>query len=71
MPYVRASDGIRIHYSTTGRPSAPPVVMIQGLGADKNLWIPQRLALASHYHTIAPDNRGAGRSDKPYGAYSV
>ncbi|HEX6658654.1 MAG TPA: alpha/beta fold hydrolase, partial [Ilumatobacter sp.] len=71
MPFVRAPDGIRIHYSTTGRGHAPPVVMIQGLGADKNLWIPQRLALANRYRTIALDNRGAGRSDKPYGAYSL
>ena len=45
--------------------------MIQGLGADKNLWILQRLALAGRYRTIALDNRGAGRSDKPYGAYSL
>jgi 3-oxoadipate enol-lactonase len=71
MPYVRASDGIRIHYSTTGRGHAPPVVMIQGLGADKNLWLPQRLALARRYRTIALDNRGAGRSDKPYGTYTL
>jgi 3-oxoadipate enol-lactonase len=71
MPYVRASDGIRIHYSTTGRRGAPSVVMIQGLGADKNLWIPQRWALASRYRTIALDNRGAGRSDKPRGPYSL
>ena len=71
MPYVRTTDGIRIHYSTTGRGGAPPVVMIQGLGADKNLWILQRLALAGRYRTIALDNRGAGRSDKPYGVYSL
>jgi 3-oxoadipate enol-lactonase len=71
MPFVRASDGIRIHYGTTGRGDAPPVVMIQGLGADKNLWSLQRLALARRYRTIALDNRGAGRSDKPYGAYSL
>jgi 3-oxoadipate enol-lactonase len=71
MPFVRASDGIRIHYGTTGRAGSPPVVMIQGLGADKNLWAFQRLALARDYRTIALDNRGAGRSDKPYGAYSL
>ena len=55
MPYVRASDGIRIHYSSSGRATAPPVVMIQGLGADKNLWILQRLALTGRYRTIALD----------------
>jgi 3-oxoadipate enol-lactonase len=45
--------------------------MIQGLGADKHLWDLQRIALAPWFRTIAFDNRGAGRSDKPYGAYSM
>ena len=67
MSWVRASDGVRLHYSVTGRPGGAPVVMIQGLGADKHLWDLQRLALAPRYRTVAPDNRGAGRSDKPFG----
>ena len=71
MPYVRSNDGVRLHYRESGRRSGPPVLMIQGLGADKNLWNLQRLALAPGYRTIAFDNRGAGRSDKPYGAYSL
>lgn len=71
MSYVRATDGIRLHYQKTGRSNGPPVVMIQGLGADKHLWDLQRIALAMRYNTIALDNRGAGRSDKPYGDYSL
>ncbi|HWL45085.1 MAG TPA: alpha/beta fold hydrolase [Ilumatobacter sp.] len=71
MTFVRATDGVRLHYSVTGRPGGPPVVMIQGLGADKHLWDLQRLALALRYRTVAPDNRGAGRSDKPFGDYSL
>jgi 3-oxoadipate enol-lactonase len=71
MPFLRASDGIRLHYAVSGRRSGPPVLLIQGLGADKSLWNLQRFALAPRYHTIAIDNRGAGRSDKPYGAYSL
>ena len=71
MPYVRASDGVRLHYRESGRRSGPPVLMIQGLGADKHLWDLQRVALAPRYRTIALDNRGAGRSDKPYGDYSI
>ena len=34
MAYATASDGARIHYSAVGRRNAPPVLMIQGLGAD-------------------------------------
>lgn len=71
MPFVRASDGVRLHYAESGRRSGPPVLLIQGLGADKHLWDLQRLALAPRYRTIALDNRGAGRSDRPFGGYSL
>ncbi|MEN9505950.1 MAG: hypothetical protein RI958_1876 [Actinomycetota bacterium] len=71
MPYARSSDGIRLHYQVLGRTSAPPVLMIQGLGADKHGWDMQRFVLAGKYRVIALDNRGAGRSDKPFGHYSL
>jgi 3-oxoadipate enol-lactonase len=45
--------------------------MIQGLGADKTGWILQRCAFAPHFRTIALDNRGSGRSDKPFGHYHL
>ena len=60
MTYATAADGVRLHYQVTGRPSGPPVLLIQGLGADKHGWDLQRLALAWTHHTIALDNRGAG-----------
>ncbi len=71
VTYARAADGIRLHYEAVGRRSGPPVLMIQGLGTDKHGWDLQRLALAPKYRTIALDNRGAGRSDKPFGKYSL
>jgi 3-oxoadipate enol-lactonase len=71
MSYVRASDGVRLHYRVTGRRTGPPVLMIQGLGMDKHGWDLQRIALAPRYRTIALDNRGAGRSDKPFHGYSI
>ena len=71
VTYAIASDGIRLHYDVLGRASAPPVLMIQGLGADKHLWDLQRFVLAGRYRVIAHDNRGAGKSDKPFGAYSL
>ena len=71
MTYVRTTDGTRIHYSKTGRPGAPPVLFIQGLGAAKSGWALQRAATAPWYQGIALDNRGAGRSDKPHGPYSL
>ncbi|MCX5744397.1 MAG: non-homologous end-joining DNA ligase [Proteobacteria bacterium] len=71
MAYARTSDGIRVHYEVLGRASAPPVLMIQGLGADKHGWDMQRYVFAAKYRVIALDNRGAGRSDKPFGHYSL
>ena len=71
MPYARSSDGIRLHYEVLGRHGAPAVLMIQGLGADKHGWDMQRFVLAARYRVIALDNRGAGRSDKPFGHYSL
>lgn len=71
MPYAIASDGARIHYEVTGLTKRAPVLLVQGLGAEKNGWNPQRAALAFRHRTIAFDNRGAGRSDKPDGAYNL
>jgi 3-oxoadipate enol-lactonase len=71
MPYARAADGARLHYEAFGRRDTPAVLMIQGLGADKHGWDMQRFALARSYRVIAFDNRGAGRSDKPFSPYSL
>ena len=65
MPFVSATDGTRIHYEVTGRVGKTPVLMIQGLGASKNAWNLQRIAMATRFRIISFDNRGAGRSDKP------
>ena len=65
MPFVHAADGTRIHYEVTGKSGATPVLMIQGLGASKNAWNLQRIAMATRFRIISLDNRGAGRSDKP------
>ena len=65
MPFVSTTDGTRIHYEVTGKPGATPVLMIQGLGASKNAWNLQRIAMATRFRIISFDNRGAGRSDKP------
>ena len=65
MPWIERPDGISIHTQVTGRSDAPPVLLIQGLGMNKNGWALQRIAMATKYRTIAIDNRGAGRSSIP------
>ena len=65
MPWIERPDGTSIHSQVTGRMDAPPVLLIQGLGMNKNGWALQRIAMATKYRTIAIDNRGAGRSSIP------
>lgn len=71
MPDATAVDGTRIHYQRFGRPDGEPVVLIQGLGADSGSWLLQRFPFGKTYRCIAPDNRGAGRSDVPPGPYDL
>jgi 3-oxoadipate enol-lactonase len=69
--YAWAADGVRLHYEEFGRPDGEPLLLIQGLGADKRGWIMQRRALGARYRCIALDNRGVGRSDAPPGPYDL
>lgn len=47
--------------------------LVHGLGTSSHLWINQIGVLAAHYHVIAIDLRGFGRSSKPRAraAYSI
>ena len=71
MATTRSADGTRLHYDVRGLPGREPLLMIQGLGADKSGWMLQRLPFAATVRTIAFDNRGVGRSDKPFGRYTL
>jgi 3-oxoadipate enol-lactonase len=72
MGRVVTSDGIRLQYDEAGRRSGPPLLMIQGLGADSRGWTAQKWYFAARgYRVITFDNRGVGRSDKPVGPYDL
>lgn len=71
MSRATASDGTQLAFDVLGRPGATPVLLIQGLGADRTAGLLQRLALAPRWRTIGFDNRGVGRSDKPQGRYHL
>jgi 3-oxoadipate enol-lactonase len=66
-----AGDGTRIAYGLSGPEDGEPVVMIQGLGADRRGWARQQRAFAGRYRVLLPDNRGVGRSDQPPGPYDL
>ena len=72
MPHVQTSDGIRLRYDLAGPRDGEPLLMVQGLGADSRGWFRQRRHFAGRgYRVITFDNRGVGRSDKPFGTYDL
>lgn len=55
--------GQKIHYLEAG--SGSVVILLHALGADTSDWSKVIAPLSEKYHVIAPDQIGAGKSDKP------
>ncbi len=58
-------DGIESFYLEAGARSAPPVVLIHGLGATSASFLPTLWDLSADHRVIAVDLPGFGESDKP------
>lgn len=69
MSRITASDGCNIRYETVG--DGPAVVLIPGLGGDGRFFAPVMEQLSQRFRLIAVDHRGAGRSDRPAGPYTI
>ena len=69
MPFVQVND-IELYYESHG--AGDPLVLIGGLGqaVSETRTLISALAAAG-YRVIAADNRGAGRSAKPPGPYTI
>src|SRR3712207_2615695 len=73
MPFVHV-QGVSLYYEIHGdasRSAGPPLLLIAGLGFATWCWFKQIPTLARHYQVIVFDNRGTGRSDKPWQSYTV
>jgi aminoacrylate hydrolase len=70
MAYFTADDGCRIYYQLFGN-RGPRVVLIPGLGGDGRFWSGVVSELRDDFSLIVVDHRGAGRSDRPQGVYSI
>ena len=57
------SQGLRLHYTDWGNPSAPPLMLIHGGLDHSRSWDPVAQALRTRFHVIAPDLRGHGDSE--------
>jgi 3-oxoadipate enol-lactonase len=63
-------NGVKIHYREYGE--GEPLLMIMGLGANADWWGDELLQpLTERFHVVTFDNRGAGRSERPEGPYTV
>ena len=65
MPQIKA-NGITLEYDSHGDPSAEPILLIMGLGAQMTRWAPEfvgKLAARGH-RVIRYDNRVVGLSEK-------
>jgi pimeloyl-ACP methyl ester carboxylesterase len=57
-------DGIRLHYTRTGRGDKPPLVLTHGFSDNGMCWAPVARGLESKYDVIMPDMRGHGLSSR-------
>lgn len=70
--YARSNDS-RIAYELRGtrRWRRPWLVLIQGMGFDRQGWEPVLRNLGRRFRLVLVDNRGSGRSDLPPGSFGV
>ena len=59
--------GFRIRYLDGGK--GEPLILLHGIGADKDNWLYTSVLLARHYRVIAVDLPGFGESSKPAAAH--
>ncbi|HEV2160515.1 alpha/beta fold hydrolase [Bradyrhizobium sp.] len=69
MMFLNARDGCRLCVETTG--SGKAIVLIPGLGGAASFWSAMAPGFADGRRVISYDHRGAGRSDRPDGAYEI
>lgn len=62
-------NGIKLCYEIKG--DGDPVLLVHGFGSKKESWIAQFKPFSEHFKTIRFDNRGAGKSDRPKGDYTM
>jgi pimeloyl-ACP methyl ester carboxylesterase len=66
---IEVEPGVRLFVQQVG--SGDPVVLIPGWAMSHATWDSQVRVLADTHRVVCIDLRGHGRSDKPYGDYSI
>jgi len=58
-------------HRTDGDPDAPPVLLINSLGAELGMWEEQLPAIGDRMQVLRYNQRGHGGSPAPSGPYSI
>ena len=63
---IQSFDGLSLHYECYGDKAATPLLLVHGIGADHDMWLPQITSLPGQgFYCIVPDLRGHGQSQVP------
>jgi pimeloyl-ACP methyl ester carboxylesterase len=66
------SQGLRLHFTDWGNPTAPPLILVHGGLDHARSWDHLAQALRTAFHVVAPDLRGHGESEWASGSsYSL
>lgn len=68
MPWCSLTSGERLWYEEAGEGDC--LILLHGWSMSSDIWKFQLESLSRHFHVIAPDLRGHGRSDKCQSGYS-
>jgi 3-oxoadipate enol-lactonase len=63
MPDLETSDGVRLHWESTGSSDAPPLLLLHGRGSDAGANASVAAAVGDRLHLVRLDLRGHGRSE--------
>ena len=61
------SGDVRLAVTRWGHTGQPTIVLVHGYPDNSQVWHPLAELLSQHFHVVAYDVRGAGRSDRPRG----
>jgi pimeloyl-ACP methyl ester carboxylesterase len=64
-------NGVSLHVRLVVEPSAPPALLLHGLGVGGSVFQPFARRLLPHLAAVVPDLRGHGQSDSPLSAYAL
>jgi 3-oxoadipate enol-lactonase len=70
MPFT-SPHGHRIYWKLEGAESHPPLVLLNSIGTDMDLWDPALATLRRRFSLLRIDTRGHGASDAPDGDYAL